>query len=207
VAILIAVESRGPVIFGQERHGAGGRTFKMYKFRTMVRDAEEILKRNPELRRELELNYKIANDPRATRLGRILRNTAIDELPQLWNVLKGEMSIVGPRPIPVYPCELHRYGDLQRQLLSVRPGITGLWQVSGKNRLPYEERVRLDLYYVAHHSLKMDLEIIWRTWGAVVGRTCDVPPFAARGPVIAIRVKEEREPEEALPKGEIAARG
>jgi lipopolysaccharide/colanic/teichoic acid biosynthesis glycosyltransferase len=207
VAIIIAIESRGPVIFGQERYGVGRRIFRMYKFRTMVGNADEILDRNPELRRELELNYKIANDPRVTRFGRILRNTAIDELPQLWNVLKGEMSIVGPRPIPVYPCELHRYGDRQDDLLSAKPGITGLWQVSGKNSLPYEERVRLDLYYVAHHNLWMDLKIIRRTWPAVAGQTCDVPPFVSRSHVIVVRTTEEREREEALTKGEITAGG
>ena len=207
VAIIIVLESRGPAIFAQPRYGVGGRVFRMYKFRTMIQDSTNFLAENPQLKRELEQNYKISNDPRITRSGHTLRRLAIDELPQLLNVLKGEMSIVGPRPIPVYPSWLDEYGDRKDLLLSVRPGITGLWQVSGKNSLPMEEHVRLDLRYVTHRSIWMDTKIICKTVPVVAGLACDITPPSATPSVILVRAQAEREHEEARAQSELTVRG
>ncbi|MEV5575726.1 sugar transferase [Spirillospora sp. NPDC052269] len=166
VAAAVKLTDRGPVLFRQVRVGRGGREFTVLKFRTMVVDAEN---RKAELMDDNEHDgvlFKIRSDPRVTRVGRLLRRYSLDELPQLINVLRGEMSLVGPRP-PL-PEEVARYGgDVYRRLV-VRPGLTGLWQVSGRSDLSWEESVRLDLRYVENWSLAMDLQIMWKTWSAVV---------------------------------------
>ncbi|NVI89489.1 sugar transferase [Actinomadura sp. BRA 177] len=165
VAFLIKVTSAGPVMFRQTRVGRGGREFTVLKFRTMVQDAEA---RKVELLQQNENDgvlFKIREDPRITRVGRWLRRYSLDELPQLFNVARGEMSLVGPRP-PL-PEEVAQYGgDVYRRLV-VKPGLTGLWQVSGRSDLSWEESVRLDLRYVDNWTLAMDLQIMWKTWSAV----------------------------------------
>ncbi|RFS84668.1 sugar transferase [Actinomadura spongiicola] len=165
VAFLIKVTSAGPVMFRQVRVGRGGREFTVLKFRTMVQDAEA---RKLELMRENEgdgVLFKIREDPRITRVGRWLRRYSLDELPQLINVVRGDMSLVGPRP-PL-PEEVAQYGgDVYRRLV-VKPGLTGLWQVSGRSDLTWEESVRLDLRYVDNWTLALDLQIMWKTWSAV----------------------------------------
>ncbi len=164
VALAIRLTSRGPALFRQVRIGRDGRAFRVFKFRTMFVDAEQRLS---ELRAHNEtdgLLFKIANDPRVTPIGRFLRRTSIDELPQLLNVLTGDMSLVGPRPLPVQNEDF--VGDARRRLL-VRPGITGLWQVSGRSDTSWEDAVRFDLYYVENWSLTLDLTIMLRTVLAV----------------------------------------
>ena len=169
LALLVKLTSSGPVIFAQARLGQGGNRFRIFKFRTMRADAEDLLRRTPELRHKYEQNnFKLpeGEDNRVTPLGRILRATSLDELPQLINVLRGEMSLVGPRPI--VPDEIVRYGDYGSLLLTVKPGMTGNWQVSGRSRLvDYADRVRLDMEYLRDQSLGADLEILIRTVGAV----------------------------------------
>ena len=165
IALLIRLTSPGPILFGNRRIGAGGQEFTAWKFRSMCVDAEETLRRvlveNPRLREEWEMDQKIRNDPRVTWVGRILRKTSLDELPQLWNVLRGEMSLVGPRPIIAGLVE--KYGPNYSLYCKVRPGISGLWQVSGRNNTTYEERVRLDEYYVRNWSVWLDLYILGKT--------------------------------------------
>ncbi len=168
IALAVRSTSPGPVLFRQERIGVGGKPFRMLKFRSMVVDAEQ---RRSALGGHNEadgLLFKIRDDPRVTRVGAVIRRYSLDELPQLWNVLRGEMSLVGPRP-PL-PTEVAAYdGDAYRRL-RVRPGMTGLWQVSGRSDLSWEESLRLDLRYVDNWSLALDLQILWRTWRAVFGR-------------------------------------
>jgi exopolysaccharide biosynthesis polyprenyl glycosylphosphotransferase len=164
VALLIWLSNRGPAIFRQTRVGREGRTFRVWKFRTMYTDAEDRLAQLVDQNESDGLLFKIRNDPRVTPVGRFLRRTSLDELPQLVNVLRGEMSLVGPRPLPADDGDF--LGDVRRRLL-VRPGMTGLWQVSGRSELSWDDAVRLDLYYVDNWSLTFDLVIIWRTIGAV----------------------------------------
>lgn len=165
IALAIKLDSRGPVIFRQIRVGQGGREFGVYKFRTMVVNADALLAELSAKNETDGLMFKIRDDPRVTRVGRILRRWSLDELPQLANVLFGHMSLVGPRP-PL-PSEVARYdGDVARRLL-VKPGMTGLWQVSGRSDLSWEDGIRLDLYYVENWSLAADLTILWKTFGAV----------------------------------------
>ncbi|MGS2616978.1 sugar transferase [Micromonospora sp. LZ34] len=166
VALAIRLDSRGPVLFRQTRVGLGGREFGVFKFRTMVVNAD-ALRAELAARNETDgLMFKIRDDPRVTRIGRLLRKWSLDELPQLVNVLLGQMSLVGPRP-PL-PSEVARYdGDVARRLL-VKPGMTGLWQVSGRSDLSWEDGIRLDLYYVENWSLAADLTILWKTFGAVL---------------------------------------
>jgi len=167
--ILIALlylfgESKGQVFFKQQRYGKSGKKFNIYKFRSMVVNADEKLKSNKLLYEKYLLNnYKLEQeeDPRITKIGRFLRKTSLDELPQLINVLKGEMSIVGPRPI--VDEELIEYKHLKDDFLSVKPGITGYWQISGRSEVGYPERVDLELYYVYHQSLLLDIKIILKT--------------------------------------------
>ncbi len=166
VALLIKLDSRGPVFFRQTRSGVGGAPFQLVKFRSMVDAAEDLLIDLTDRNESGGVLFKIRRDPRVTRAGRLLRRYSIDELPQLWNVLTGEMSIVGPRP-PL-PSEVEIYAEDARRRLLVKPGLTGLWQVSGRSDLSWEESVRLDLYYVENWSFVMDLMIIVRTVGAVV---------------------------------------
>jgi exopolysaccharide biosynthesis polyprenyl glycosylphosphotransferase len=166
IAIAIKLGDGGPVFFRQVRVGRNGRPFHVWKFRTMVPDAE---KRLADLAERNECRdgvlFKIKDDPRITRVGSMLRRTSLDELPQLINVLVGQMSLVGPRP--ALPEEAAQYGDYVRRRLAVRPGITGLWQVSGRADLPWEEAVRLDMRYVENWSFALDLQILWKTWSAV----------------------------------------
>lgn len=174
VAILIKLDSAGPVIFYQERVSKGGKAFGLYKFRSMIQNAESILSQNPKLLKEYEKNsYKINNDPRLTRIGILLRKSSIDELPQLLNVLIGDMSLVGPRAYrsielknqqEVYP-ETRKYVST---LLNVKPGITGLWQVSGRSNINFEQRVRMDAEYALKRSLIYDCIILCKTIPAVL---------------------------------------
>ncbi|WP_376771178.1 sugar transferase [Rhizomonospora bruguierae] len=166
IAIAIKLDTRGPVIFRQIRVGQGGREFGVFKFRTMVVNADELLKQIMERNETDGLLFKMRSDPRITRVGRVLRKYSLDELPQLANVLLGHMSLVGPRP-PL-PREVAQYSnDVARRLL-VKPGMTGLWQVSGRSDLSWEDGIRLDLYYVENWSLTADLTILWKTFGAVI---------------------------------------
>ena len=162
IAVMIKLVDGGPVFFRQVRVGKNGRPFYVYKFRTMARNAEQ---QKPLPGEGNGLLFKIKDDPRVTRTGIWLRRFSLDELPQLFNVLAGQMSLVGPRP--ALPEEAARYGDYVRRRLAVRPGITGLWQVSGRSDLPWEEAVRLDLRYVENWSFALDLQILWKTWSAV----------------------------------------
>lgn len=168
IALLIWANGRNPV-FGHTRVGKSGQLFRCYKFRTMVPDADarlaHLLFTRPDLEQEWKEDFKLRSDPRITVLGSFLRKTSMDELPQLWNVIKGDMSLVGPRPI-IIP-ELDKYGDKIRHYLSVKPGITGLWQVGGRNNLTYDERVALDVNYVENHSLILDIIILFKTIFAV----------------------------------------
>ena len=154
-----------PILFGHYRVGRNGRLFRCLKFRTMYRESQqmlaELLAKDLQAQAEWERDHKLANDPRITPVGRFLRRTSLDELPQLVNVLRGEMSLVGPRPITV--AELTRYGRVRWHYLSVTPGMTGLWQVSGRNNTSYEERVALDERYVERRTLGLDLWILMRT--------------------------------------------
>ncbi len=169
VAVAVRLSGGGgPALFRQVRIGVGGRRFVLWKFRTMTVDAEERLADVAHLNEHDGVLFKIVNDPRLTPLGRVLRRWSIDELPQLWNVLRGEMSIVGPRP-PL-PTEVERYDTKIRRRLLVKPGLTGLWQVSGRARLPWDEAVRLDLYYIENWSPSLDAVILAKTLVAVVRR-------------------------------------
>ncbi len=165
VALIIKIDSRGPVLFNQSRIGFMGRPFYMHKFRSMVSDAEERFKEVEDKNEISGCMFKIKNDPRMTRVGRIIRKTSIDELPQLFNVIKGEMSMVGPRP-PIGR-EVQKYDAWHNLRLSVKPGITGLWQVSGRNEIGFEDMCRLDLKYIRERSIKCDLKIILKTFPAL----------------------------------------
>jgi exopolysaccharide biosynthesis polyprenyl glycosylphosphotransferase len=167
ISLLIWLSDRGSAFFTQVRVGREGKTFKVIKFRTMYVDAEDRLANLVDQNESDGLFFKIRDDPRITPVGRFLRRTSLDELPQLFNVLKGEMSLVGPRPLPADDGDF--LGDVRRRLL-VRPGMTGLWQVSGRSELSWDDAVRLDLYYVDNWSLAFDLVILWRTVGVVFGR-------------------------------------
>ena len=170
IAALIKLTSRGPVFYGQTRVGEGGRTFRAWKFRTMVEGADEVLREklasDATLRAEWDRDRKLKSDPRVTAVGRLLRRTSLDELPQLWNVLEGRMSVVGPRPIVEQ--EIARYGAAFDLYCKVKPGISGLWQVSGRNNTTYEERMHCDEYYVRNWSLWLDLYILGKTVRTVV---------------------------------------
>lgn len=170
IAVRMGLE-RGPILFRHRRIGQGGRAFDCLKFRTMVPNAEqtlrELLEKDPEARAEWLRDHKLRNDPRVTRLGRFLRKTSLDELPQLWNVLCGEMSLVGPRPI--VKDEMLRYGRYLPAYLAAKPGVTGLWQVTGRNDTDYRRRVVMDTYYVRKQTLWMDLKILLKTVKVVLG--------------------------------------
>jgi Undecaprenyl-phosphate galactose phosphotransferase WbaP len=168
--VLIRVTSKGPAFYGHLRIGRRQQPFRAWKFRTMVQNADQVLQahlaKHPELRAEWEMDQKLRKDPRVTVVGRILRKLSLDELPQVWNVLRGEMSLVGPRPIVTN--EIVRYGDRYAFYQKVRPGITGLWQVSGRNNTTYEERTAYDEYYVRNWSAWLDVYILFRTIKAVL---------------------------------------
>lgn len=172
IAMAIRLTSPGPAIFRQTRLGRNGRKFSCFKFRSMRGDAEAMLRRSPATWEKYVVNgYKLPEDedPRVTRLGRFLRRTSIDELPQIFNVIRGEMSLVGPRPI--VPTELSEYGDRGHDLVAALPGITGRWQVSGRSRIQYPARARVELEYVYSWSLVEDLRILVLTIPAVLNRT------------------------------------
>ena len=170
VALAIRITMGGPVVYAHERVGYDGRRIRCYKFRTMVTNADDVLRaqllRNPALAQEWRDTQKLREDPRVTMLGKILRKSSLDELPQLINVIRGEMSCVGPRPVTA--AELERYGEAEAEYLRARPGVTGLWQVSGRNRLSYAERVELDKAYVQQWSMWGDMIILLRTIPAVL---------------------------------------
>lgn len=170
LGLLVLLDSRGPVIYKARRIGYSNTDFYVYKFRTMYQDADKKLKdlldSNPEFKSEFERDFKLRDDPRITRIGRFLRRTSLDELPQLINVLKGEMNLVGPRPI--VRDEIKKYGSAFDELIKIKPGITGLWQVSGRNDLDYEKRVELDLFYIKNWSLWMDIMILMKTFFIVI---------------------------------------
>lgn len=170
ICLAVRLSSRGPIFYGHVRIGRGRSTFKAWKFRTMHQNADHILsaclERDPELRHQWENNQKLKRDPRVTLIGRVLRKTSLDEIPQLWNVVTGDMSFVGPRPIVA--AEVPRYGRSFEDYAQVRPGLTGLWQVSGRNNTTYQDRVEFDEYYVRNWSVWLDLYIIGRTLKTVL---------------------------------------
>jgi exopolysaccharide biosynthesis polyprenyl glycosylphosphotransferase len=165
IAILIKLDSEGPIFYKHLRVGRYGKPFYLWKFRTMYKDADKILDKYPELKKEFEKEFKLKNDPRVTRIGKFLRKFSLDEIPQIFNILKGEMSIVGPRPVTFK--ELEKYGEYKDEVLRVKPGLTGLWQVSGRSDLDYARRIALDLYYIQNWSLLLDIKIILKTIPAV----------------------------------------
>jgi lipopolysaccharide/colanic/teichoic acid biosynthesis glycosyltransferase len=163
--LAIKLDSRGPIWFTQWRTGKGGRRFQMYKLRTMVSNAEELKAQYMHLNELSHPDFKITNDPRITRVGRFLRKTSLDELPQLFNVLKGEMSLVGPRPTSF---SASSYSLWHTARLVVKPGLTGLWQVSGRSELDFDDRLRLDIAYMRNQRLSLDLGLLLRTFGSVL---------------------------------------
>lgn len=172
ITLAIKLDSRGPVLYTQERIGYGGHCFRVYKFRSMVRNADarlkECLDANPDLRREWDATQKLKDDPRSTHIGKLLRKTSLDELPQLLNVLRGQMSLVGPRPIVA--AEIPRYGDVWDLYQRVRPGISGQWQVSGRSETSYAQRIAMDAYYIRNWSIWLDIYILARTFSVVFKR-------------------------------------
>jgi lipopolysaccharide/colanic/teichoic acid biosynthesis glycosyltransferase len=169
LAVLVKVTSKGPVFFAHRRIGHNGEEFDCLKFRTMIADAEERLKRDPNLRQQFEEKFKLEDDPRITPLGKFLRRTSLDELPQLFHVLTGEMSLVGPRPI--VQNELSKYSIYANKLLSVKPGLSGLWQVCGRSDTTYPQRVMMDMHYIDHRSFTLDLQLLLLTATAVIRKT------------------------------------
>ncbi len=171
IALLVRFSSKGRIIYSHERVGKSGKAFRCYKFRTMYQDADqrlkEILAKNPDLKEEWEKQHKLKNDPRVTRIGAFLRKTSLDELPQFWNVLIGDLSVVGPRP--VVKAEVQRFlGHRAPLILSVRPGLTGIWQVSGRSNTSYEERLAMDEEYIGKQSFLLDLKLIAKTIPAML---------------------------------------
>ncbi|VEP13497.1 Glycosyl transferase possibly involved in lipopolysaccharide synthesis [Hyella patelloides LEGE 07179] len=170
LAILIAISSPGPIFYVQQRVGKDFQPFNCIKFRTMVDKADEMLEtiiaESPQMQTEFDDNFKLKRDPRITRIGHFLRLTSLDEFPQFWNVLKGDMSVVGPRPL--VPEELYKYGRRINTVLTIKPGITGLWQVSGRNDIPYPKRVQIDVYYATSRNWLLDIWVIFKTIGVVI---------------------------------------
>ena len=168
--VLVAINSRGPIFYVQQRIGKNHQPFNCIKFRTMVDNADRmldtIIEDSEQMREEFQDSFKLKQDPRITKIGKFLRLTSLDEFPQFWNVLKGEMSVVGPRPL--VPEELPRYGRKINTVLQIKPGITGLWQVSGRNDIPYPRRVQIDVYYATSHDLLLDLWIVYKTIGVII---------------------------------------
>ena len=164
-SLLIYIDNPGPIFFKQLRTGKGGRRFKMYKLRTMATNAEEIKLKYAHLNELTWPDFKITNDPRVTRVGRILRKTSLDELPQIFNILKGDMSIVGPRPTSF---DVSTYSLWHTERLEVQPGLTGLWQVSGRSDLDFDDRLRLDIEYIERQGFWLDVQIIIRTFTSIV---------------------------------------
>jgi exopolysaccharide biosynthesis polyprenyl glycosylphosphotransferase len=172
IGILIKMSSKGQILFKHKRLGMNGHYIYLYKFRTMVENADKVLEelflKHPELKKEYEENFKLENDPRITKIGSFLRKTSLDELPQIFNILKGELSIVGPRPI--VEAEIEKYGDYGKYILRVPPGLTGLWQVSGRSDINYNDRIQLDMYYINNWNFMLDITIILKTIPAVLAR-------------------------------------
>ena len=167
IAIIIKITSKGPVFFSQKRVGRDGKEFKMYKFRSMVVNAEELKEK---LAAQNEMSgpmFKMKDDPRVTKVGKFIRKTSIDELPQLWNVLKGDMSLVGPRPS--LPKEVAQFEDWMNKRLEVKPGLTCYWQVSGRNNIDFKDWMKLDIKYVAERSTWIDIKLIFKTVGVLFG--------------------------------------
>lgn len=173
LTVLVTLTSRGPTFFVHTRMARGGGRFGCIKFRTMYHDADErlreLLANDAEFRRQWMSHRKVEHDPRITRIGRLLRRWSLDELPQLLNILKGEMSLIGPRPVPMY--EIDQFGEALPKVLSVQPGLTGLWQVSGRSELSVDDRIRLDLEYIDNRSVVLDLRILSKTAGVVLAGT------------------------------------
>ena len=162
IAIAIKIDSKGPVFFAHKRIGKNGKIIKLYKFRSMVINAEELIKSfTPEQMRDYKENYKLTNDPRITKVGKFLRKTSLDELPQLINIINGDLSIIGPRP--VVADELEKYGVNKDKFLSVTPGLTGYWAANGRSNTTYEQRMEMELYYIDNLSLKMDIKVFFKT--------------------------------------------
>lgn len=167
IAIAIKIDSKGPVFFAHKRIGKNGKIIKLYKFRSMVINAEELIKSfTPEQMKEYKENYKLTNDPRITKVGKFLRKTSLDELPQLINIINGDLSIIGPRP--VIADELEKYGTNKDKFLSVTPGLTGYWAANGRSNTTYEQRMEMELYYIDNLSLKMDIKVFFKTILSVV---------------------------------------
>lgn len=170
LSVIVVFSSRGKIFFVQKRIGKNFRPFLCIKYRTMVANADKILEslltKCPQTRKEFQANFKLKNDPRITQIGHFLRRTSLDEFPQFWNVLKGEMSVVGPRPLVME--EIPMYGRKIDQVLTVKPGITGLWQVSGRNNIPYKKRISIDVYYAQNNNFWLDLCIILKTVWVIV---------------------------------------
>lgn len=169
IGIVIKLESKGPIFFIHKRIGKNGKKIGIYKFRTMVPNAEELIKKfTPEQIKEFKENFKLENDPRITKVGKFLRKTSLDELPQILNILKGDLSIIGPRP--VIEEELEKYGKNKEKFLSVTPGLTGYWAANGRSCTSYEQRMLMELYYIDNLSWKMDLKIFFKTIISVLKR-------------------------------------
>ena len=162
LAIIVKLDSKGPVFFGHKRLGFNGELIKVYKFRTMYENSAELFEKfTPEQKREFEINFKLDDDPRITKIGDFLRKSSLDELPQLVNIIKGDMSVVGPRPI--VEKEVEKYGEYIGKLLKVKPGLTGNWQANGRSDTTYEERVQMDMDYIDNRSFGFDIKIIFQT--------------------------------------------
>lgn len=163
-------KEKGPIFYTQQRIGKNGKTFKMYKYRSMIINADEVLEKylqeNEEARKEYKINKKLKDDPRVTKVGKFIRKTSIDEFPQFINVLRGEMSLVGPRPY--LPKEIEDMGDTYKEIIKLKPGVTGYWQVSGRNNVTFENRLELDIEYSKKKSLKLDIEILLYTLKKVI---------------------------------------
>lgn len=169
IALAIKLESKGPVFFKHTRIGKDGKIIKIYKFRSMVENAEDMIKDfTPEQMREYQENYKLSNDPRVTKVGKFLRKTSLDELPQLINIVKGDLSIIGPRPVVAE--ELKKYGTNIKKFLSVTPGLTGYWAANGRSCTSYEQRMQMELFYIDNLSFKLDVKVFFKTIGAVLNR-------------------------------------
>ena len=162
LAIIVKLDSKGPVFFAHTRYGKNGKKFKMYKFRTMYENAQDMINDfTPEQMKEWKENFKLQDDPRITKVGKFLRKTSLDELPQIVNIMKGDLSIIGPRP--VIEEELEKYGENKEKFLSVTPGLTGYWQANGRSSTTYEQRMEMELYYIDNLSLKMDIKVFFKT--------------------------------------------
>lgn len=169
ISLMIKLDSKGNVIYKQSRLGKNGKVFTIYKFRTMVSNADEVMKNfTKEQKEEFEKFFKLENDPRITRMGNFLRKTSLDELPQVFNILLGDMSIIGPRPVVLK--EIDKFGNLKDEYLSIRPGLTGWWACNGRSDTTYDERIELEMFYIRNLSFKLDIKCLIRTIMAVLKR-------------------------------------